>query len=160
MHYLIFVYAYLHGSYRPGVATVVRALHEDQTILPLILTETYISAIYCQTFSDGEFCGSSILLYVWFMTHLRSIDIFCQHDFCFGHCIAMGHSFCPYFCIDQVSWVSFLESIKTLFSILMYSGYCSPFSVITHAADLNFLPLAGLRGVTTYHPLVVISQFD
>lgn len=42
----------------------------------------------------------------------------------------------------------------------MYSGYCSPFSFITHVTDFDFMPLAGLRGVTMYHPLAVIGQFD
>lgn len=153
-----YLYMPIYGDHMDvGVGTVVRALHEDQTILPLILTETYISATYCRTFSDGEFHGSPVLLYVWFMTHLRPIGTFRKHGYCFGHCIAMGHSFRPSFCIDRAS---FLESIEDPFSVLMYSGYCSSFNVITHTTDLNFLPLAGLRGVTTYHPLALMGQFN
>lgn len=71
----------------------------------------------------------------------------------------MGYSFRPSLYVDSVSWMSFLESIEEPFSILMYSGYCSPFSVITHVADFDSIALAGLRGVTTYHPLAVMGQF-
>lgn len=59
-----------------GVVMVVKALHEDHTILPLILEETYTSASYCHSFGDREFRGSSVLLYVWFMTHLSPIGSF------------------------------------------------------------------------------------
>lgn len=47
-----------------GVVMTVQALHEDHTILPIILAETYISASYCHSFRDREFRGSFILLYV------------------------------------------------------------------------------------------------
>lgn len=47
-----------------GLVTVVRALREDNTILPMILAETYISASYCHSHCDGYFWGSYVLLYV------------------------------------------------------------------------------------------------
>lgn len=83
-----------------GVVIVVQDLHDDHTILPLILVETYISTSYCRAFGDSEFWGSSVLLYIWFITHLWSIDNFRYHGFCFGHNIAIMYSFRPSSCVD------------------------------------------------------------
>lgn len=140
-----------------GAVMVVRASHDDHTILPLILVETYISTSYYWAFGDREFRGSLVLLYVWFMIHLRPIGSFYRHGFYFGHSIAMMYSFRPSSCVDAALWTTFLSSIEELFFILIYSSYCSFLSFITHVADLDFIPLTSLSGVTTYHPLVVMS---
>lgn len=91
------------------------------------------------------------------MTHLRLIGRFRRHGFCFNYSIALSHYFRPASCVDVTSWTEFLAAIEDPFEIMMYSGYCSFLSLVTHVADLDFLPLAGLRGVTTYHPLAVMG---
>lgn len=100
------------------------------------------------------------MLYVWFMTLLRLIGSFRRHGFYFGHSVAMSYTFRPSLYVDVALWITFLSSIEEPFSILMYSGYSSFLSFITHASDFDFVPLVGLRGVTTCHPLVVTRQFD
>lgn len=94
------------------------------------------------------------------MTHLRPIGPGRCHEYCFGHGIAMSYSFRPSVCVDATYWFIFLPNIEESFSILVYFGYCSPLSFITHTASMDFLPLAGLRGVTTYYLLFVMGQFD
>lgn len=143
-----------------GVVMAVRALRDDQTIMPIILAETYISASYCRTFADREFRGNSVMLYVWFMSHLRPIGAFYPLGYCFGHSIVMSYSFRPLSCTNSASWATFLSFIEESFSVMIYYGLCLPFSFITHVVGLDFLPLAGLRGVTTYHPLAVMGQFN
>ena len=59
-----------------------------------------------------------------------------------------------------MSWSIFLAEIRDPFVILPCTGLSSPYSFITHASGMDSLPLAGLRGMTTYHPMVVMSQFD
>lgn len=86
-----------------GVVMVVRALHDDHTIFPLILAKTYISTSYCHAFGDKEFRGSVVLLYVWFMIHLSPIGSFRRHSFCFGHSIAMKYSFRLFSYMDATS---------------------------------------------------------
>lgn len=161
MHVISFLYMPVYMDHLDvTVVMMVRALYDDHTILPLILAKIYISASYYHAFGDKEFRGSFVLLYVWFMIHLSPIRSFHRHNFYFGHSIAMRYSFRPFSYMDATSWTEFLSSIKELFSILIYFGYCYFLSFLTHATYLDFIPLAGLRGVTTYHPLAVMGQFD
>lgn len=143
-----------------GTSIAVRALRDDFTILPLILAETLISASFCRTVGDQEFRGSPVLLYIWFMTHLRPIGRLHRHRFCFGHGMSQIYSYRPTSYIDEASWTAFLGDMEEPFERVMYSGYCSFLSFTTYLADLDFLPLVGLRGVMTYHPLAVMGQFD
>lgn len=101
-----------------------------------------------------------MLLYVWFMMHLRPIGIAHRHGYCFRHGISMSYSFCPTICMDEVSWFTFLSYIEESFSILFYLGYCSPLSFITHAAGMDFFLIVNLWGVTTYHSMAIMGQFD
>lgn len=138
----------------------VRALRDDFTIFPLILAETFISVSFCQSVDDQEFRGNPVLLYIWFMTHLRPSSRLRCYGFCFGNGMTLTYSFHPAPCVEVISWITFLEVMKEPFKIIIYSGYCSFLSFVTYMADLDFLPLVSLRGVTTYHPLAVMGQFD
>lgn len=142
------------------VIMTVRALREGHTIIPMIVAEMLSSSTFCSPYPAEVFTGSSTMLYVWFMSHLRPIGTFRQHGYCFTHDIAMSYSFQPSECTDAMSWSVFLAGIRDPFGILPCSGLSSPNSFITHALGMDYLPLTGLRGMTTYHPLVVMSQFD
>lgn len=59
-----------------GVIIAVCGLRQGHTILPMILSEAFISMSYCQTFEGHDFRDSSILLYIWCMPYIGPIGSF------------------------------------------------------------------------------------
>lgn len=51
----------------------VRGLRQDPTILPIIFFEAFTSLSYGQTLKGHDFHDSSILLYIWCMSHIGPI---------------------------------------------------------------------------------------
>lgn len=155
------IFPYTNKSMTPSIVHVVLQVCSGKKFSHLILGETFISLSRFKKSGKGTLRASIGLLQVWMISHIREFATDMQIT-------QIGSSSHPLLQFVEKNklfpswsfsrWFNYLKALIPI-RIQWYAKWLvCPNPCLADGFD-NIIPLLGLTGITSYHPLRVIRQF-